>query len=319
MTHNPHEGNMTCQTATGQGQDKELILRGRKLAYQVWKQNTEEADKRPIIFLHGWLDNAASFSPLVNQLLSGNALSQNSFYALDFAGQGKSTWRSSEDEYTLQTDCADLLSFFNSLNIHSAIIIGHSRGAMVAWLFAALYPERTERCVFIDGMLPPPVGSDAYLKSLRESIMLRAQSDHQNFHSKASRFKDVEDAIRARMRSQFPVDYACAKYLAERGLLKEDDKVYWSYDPRLKSAHPYRFYRDQIMTINACFQTEALLIWATKGVLAEQSHGVVLDSKLSSICNELNIRTAKVAGSHHCHTGLSVQATAKAVIDFLRP
>ena len=90
----------------------------------------------PIVALHGWLDNALSFSVMAPFLCKYRLI------ALDLSGQGLSDHRSSDATYHIWDDVPQLLSVIASLGLDELVVMGHSRGAAIAVLLATALEEQ---------------------------------------------------------------------------------------------------------------------------------------------------------------------------------
>ena len=85
-------------------------------------------DAQPVLALHGWLDNAASFSALAPLL--------EDYYvvALDLTGHGQSSRRSADASYQIWDDLPQLAAVIESLGWQQFAVLGHSRGAIIGGL-----------------------------------------------------------------------------------------------------------------------------------------------------------------------------------------
>ena len=65
-------------------------------------------------------------------------------------------------DYTDARAIAVLLALLDRLGVARASLVGHSMGGRLAWTFAALHPERTDRLVLVspDGFASPELGYD---------------------------------------------------------------------------------------------------------------------------------------------------------------
>ena len=79
-------------------------------------------DGEPIMALHGWLDNALSFSVVAPKLEGYRVI------ALDLSGQGFSDHRSPDATYHIWDDIPQLLSVADQLGFEKLAVAGHSRG-----------------------------------------------------------------------------------------------------------------------------------------------------------------------------------------------
>ena len=76
----------------------------------------------PVLALHGWLDNAASFAVLAPRLANFHIV------ALDLTGHGKSSRRSADASYQIWDDLPEILGVVKQLGWNNFELMGHSRG-----------------------------------------------------------------------------------------------------------------------------------------------------------------------------------------------
>ncbi len=74
----------------------------------------------------------------------------------DLRGMGLSS--KPADGYDKWTQAADMRAVLGSLGIDAAVVVGHDIGTMVAYAYAARYPEKTQKLVVMDAPVPgiPP-------------------------------------------------------------------------------------------------------------------------------------------------------------------
>jgi len=118
-------------------------------------------DGVPVLALHGWLDNAGSFETLAPLISNANIV------AIDLPGHGLSDHRSPDSSYQVWDDLPQLFGLLDQLGWDKCILLGHSRGAMIATLMAAAMPERFTALITLDGMLPYPADDGNAIKHLR--------------------------------------------------------------------------------------------------------------------------------------------------------
>ena len=105
-------------------------------------------DGIPVLALHGWLDNAASFAriaPLFPQMR---------LIALDFAGQGKSDHRPDGVMYYFADMVFDVYCVMQALNWDRFTIMGHSMGGSVAALFSSCYADHISHLIMLESFGP---------------------------------------------------------------------------------------------------------------------------------------------------------------------
>src|SRR3954454_11404476 len=97
----------------------------------------------PVLLVHGFPDSSYLWRHQV-EALTGAGLRT---IAPDMRGFGASDKPAAVEEYLLTRAVADLVAILNALGIPQARLVGHDFGAAVAWIFAAVRPDRVERLV----------------------------------------------------------------------------------------------------------------------------------------------------------------------------
>ena len=104
-------------------------------------------DGLPVLALHGWTDNAATFDRLA-PLLPGLRI-----VALDLAGHGLSGRRVGAPYHFIDY-VADVAAAAEALGWRQFTLLGHSLGAGVAALLAGTWPDRVRKLVLLEGLGP---------------------------------------------------------------------------------------------------------------------------------------------------------------------
>jgi pimeloyl-ACP methyl ester carboxylesterase len=122
---------------------------------------------RPVIALHGWLDNAASFSNICDHL----ALDRP-FYAMELPGHGLSDHRPKSCSYQLLENIVDIAALVGALspNDEPVTLVGHSLGGIICSLYCASSPERVDRLVLLDSLGPMTDEVSSVLPQLRKAM-----------------------------------------------------------------------------------------------------------------------------------------------------
>jgi pimeloyl-ACP methyl ester carboxylesterase len=105
----------------------------------------DEGSGRPVILLHGFPDTGDLWRNQVTWLVN------NGFRTIvpDMRGRGRSGKPPSVSDYRLSTIVADVTGILDALGVKRAHVVGHDWSAAVAWLLAALAPDRVDRLVAI--------------------------------------------------------------------------------------------------------------------------------------------------------------------------
>ncbi|MEB2869156.1 alpha/beta fold hydrolase [Pseudomonas rhizosphaerae] len=266
-----------------------LSLPHIELAAQVYGPE----DGRPVLALHGWLDNANSFARLAPKLAGLRIV------ALDLAGHGCSGHRPVGAGHALWDYVHDVLEAADQLGWQRFSLLGHSLGGIVATLLASALPERIERLALIDGVVPPlGVAEEG---PLRLGEALRAQQGLR--HKRKSVYPDIDRAVLARMRGRIAVSHEAAALLAARGLEALAGGFSWRSDSRLTLPSPLRLGEEQALAYVQAIRCPSLLILAEQGLLV----------KNTALLAQLRLPMQALPGGHHLH--LDDDAGAKLVAD----
>jgi pimeloyl-ACP methyl ester carboxylesterase len=103
----------------------------------------------PAVCLPGLARTAADFEALAETLAS-DASRPRRVIALDYRGRGQSEYDRDPANYNFQVELADLLAVMAALDATPAILIGTSRGGILAMLLAAVRPSAIAGVVLND-------------------------------------------------------------------------------------------------------------------------------------------------------------------------
>lgn len=204
-----------------------------------------------VVALHGWLDNAASFLPLLPHLPELDLL------LLDLPGHGRSAHLPPAADYRLDTYVHAVLDAADALGWERFAVLGHSMGATVACVLAAAVPARVERLALVENVGPLAEAVEATAARLRQGVAaLRVLA------GKALRvFPDLEVAVRARLQAS-PMEEANARLLVERGTRAVAGGYTWRSDPRLTVPAPFRLAEEQVVALLASVECPVHVVYA---------------------------------------------------------
>ena len=100
-----------------------------------------------VILLHGYAENSHMWRPLMVQLAKTHTV-----IAPDLRGFGGSSKPMAG--YDKRTMAQDIHALAQSLGYRREIVVGHDIGLMVAYAYAAQYPNEVDRIVLMDAFLP---------------------------------------------------------------------------------------------------------------------------------------------------------------------
>ena len=252
---------------------------GLRLAGLAWGPK----DGRPVIALHGWLDNAGSFSVLA-PLLEGARV-----VALDAPGHGLSDPHGADANYNIWEDLPQLEGVLDALGWDQATLLGHSRGGIQSTIAAAAMPERIAGLITLDGLIGRPLEPDATARQL--GAFLR---DRRRHLARGPRHFASQDDFVAR-RVAYGVTEPVARRIGVRAL---EDAGAAGFrlrgDARLQGASAVKFSEDQYRAILGAVACPALVIWAEGGM-----RDMVKIAAPESLLKDA--RVARCPGDHHFH------------------
>jgi pimeloyl-ACP methyl ester carboxylesterase len=107
-----------------------------------------------VVLLHGYAETSRMWRPLMTKLAP-----RYTIVAPDLPGIGGSDIPS--DGLDMARAGARIHALVKGLGIESAIVVGHDIGLMVAYAYAAQFPQETEKLVLMDAFLPGVAGWEA--------------------------------------------------------------------------------------------------------------------------------------------------------------
>jgi pimeloyl-ACP methyl ester carboxylesterase len=261
--------------------------------------NIDKPVSSPVLCIHGWLDNAASFKPLFQYMKNTELV------AIDLAGHGHSSHRSKDAHYHFIDYIYDLLALFEVNQWKKLHLVGHSMGGMVASAFAAAFPEKVVSLTLIDSIGFVTEKVEKTTVSLRAGLLSRLQNEskQKSYHS------TIHSAIEARM-NVADLNYQQAKLLVERGILLTEKGYIWRSDSRLRTKSPVRLTMEQASQFICDINVPVQLIFADKG-LAMIKKGL---NDYQKCFKKLTIHS--LSGGHHIHME-QPKKTAEMLLNFI--
>ena len=103
----------------------------------------DEGEGRPVLLLHGFPDSSAVWRKQIPALVGAGFRT----IAPDLRGLGESDRPEEVDSYRLTNIMRDVIGVLDALELDRAHVVAHDFGAALAWVVAALRPERVDRLV----------------------------------------------------------------------------------------------------------------------------------------------------------------------------
>jgi pimeloyl-ACP methyl ester carboxylesterase len=251
--------------------------------------------------MHGWLDNAASFVPLMPYLREFDVV------ALDLPGHGASSHRASGYDYAFVDWIHDALDALDVLGWKSARLLGHSMGAAIATLVAASAPERVEKMALIEALGPLAGAATTAGTRLREAVTARRTAAQRPRRVIAN----LETAVKARLAVGDMGD-AAARLIVARNLEAVEGGWRWRSDPRLVLPSHLRITEEAALSIVRAVEAPTLLIAADPP--PPYFTAAMRDERVAQLRDG---RQVVLPGGHHLHME-QPEVVAPLLLDFLR-
>ena len=280
------------------GEEYRVAVRGTRIALCCWGA----PDGLPVLALHGWQDNAASFSVLA-PLLSGCRI-----VAPDLPGHGRSEHRPQQGGYHIWEDLPDLLALVDALGWPRFSLLGHSRGAIISMLFAVAAADRVRRVAALDGLVPWPVAPSDAPKQLARYLANATRRQ-----ARQRRYAEIDDAIAARQRVGEISDDAVRR-LAYRGLALDGDGYHWRGDVRLTHSSALKLSGEHNTAMLSALRCPLLFLRAERGVTTDaRAPEREVDTLYRAVAD---FREESLPGGHHFHMEDAAPALAERLTAF---
>ncbi len=261
-----------------------LAIDDRHIAY-LEVGNAKTAVKT-VVFVHGWLDNAASFHDQL-ELIAQQCPTWRAI-AIDLSGHGHSSHKSLHHFYSFHDYIDDLHLILNKLHAINVYLVGHSLGALITSCYSAAFPELISGLVQIEGHFPLAEPASLSVTRIRDGVLSRKRwraKPHRALESK-------QQAVSLRATANHLAD-AVIEPIVHRGGYMQGERWHWHHDSKLKCDSVYRMTFDQSAAIMAAIEVPHLVI------LGEQGYPELRSPRYLQALNNAIIEC--VAGGHHCH------------------
>ena len=259
---------------------------------------------RPVVGLHGWLDNANTFDKLAPMLPE-----DVHFVAIDLPGHGKSSHKPlGVSTYDWVVDIKRVAS---QLGWKKFSMISHSMAAEYSLLYAGTFPQDVERLILLDGFIAeineklveaPDVLAEHTKAMLKETAPLRLYPDLETMTLKLQ--QDIKE-----------LDEESAKILLARGTKQVPGGYMFTYDRHLLPPkyvnyginygyfrNPFQFSFDDYRSFFRRIRCQILLLKAS-----EVASFMTLNTKtkheelVNIIQRNSSVIIKEVSGNHYVH------------------
>ncbi|MGE5853814.1 MAG: alpha/beta fold hydrolase [Deltaproteobacteria bacterium] len=277
--------------------DRDTIV-SRKAMVENVKLHYLTAGQGPlVILLHGYTQTSRMWKPIIPRRAE-----KVTVIAPDLPGIGDSAIP--KDGSDMKTAAMCIHSLIRSIDIEKARVVGHDIGLMVAYAYAAQFPEETEKLVLMDAFLP---GVDGW-----EIVYNNPGIWHFRFNGPTP-----EALVRGRERVYF--DHFWNNFAADknRSLLKADRAVYaaaYARPGRMRAGWAYFVSFNQAAKDFAELSRSKLQMPAL-AIGGEKAFGELLGQQLKVVASDAKVVVLKNTG--HWVLEENPKGTTDALINFL--
>lgn len=239
-----------------------------------------------ILCIHGWLDNSASFIPLLKHMEGMNVI------AIDLPGHGKSSHKSIDAHYHFIDWVYDVLCIVEAKKWQNIHLVGHSMGGMIASAFAAAFPNKVKSLTLIDSIGFLYAKEQECTNQLRKGMLSRIKNKNQP--TKKTQKLTLEKAIKSRVLMS-DLSYEYAELIVSRNLKHSGEGVIWRSDRKLNTVSPYRLTLAQAEQLVSDVTVPTQLIYGSEGLIFVKD-GIEHFSTMIK-----NFTCKGLEGGHHIH------------------
>jgi pimeloyl-ACP methyl ester carboxylesterase len=232
--------------------DKFIDVLGLAIHYLEWGEPRGE----PLILVHGFLDQAASWGPFVSFLQAklGSALW---IVAPDCRGHGDSGWVGAGGYYHFPDYVFDLDCLIAALGAERSKLCGHSMGGSIALLYAGAFPEKVRQLVSIEGL--GAVGMNFSDAPARMEKWITELHDRGRNHFRV--YESVEAGARQLQQTNPRLTAQRALDLARSGMKQNaKGRWVWKFDPLHRTTSPQPSYSAQAIAFLRRIECPVLVV-----------------------------------------------------------
>ncbi|KAL9904769.1 putative serine hydrolase [Glossina fuscipes fuscipes] len=276
--------------------------------------------QRPILALHGWLDNCGTFAKLAPLLTS-----YRSILCIDLSGHGLSSHLPIGIQYEALEYVRTILRVMRAYNWKTVSLMGHSMGGAIAFDFAAIYPEHVDLIIGLD-IITFRTYSVKDMPTVLEYLIGKNMEFNERLTDKCVAMEPpcytMEECEHLLHEStDRSINLENCKYILERNVTRSTshpDKYYFSRDARVKVKRRYNAPPELIneMAKRICrVSIPHLVIKGGKSRIVSNDNTALTDYLQEN--NKNFVMHTYPPGTHHLHLN-NADAVAQIIIKFLQ-
>jgi pimeloyl-ACP methyl ester carboxylesterase len=249
-----------------------------------------------LLCLHGWLDNRASFIPMLPYMQAVECV------VVDMVGHGRSAHRDRASLYHYIDYVRDIKLIMDALQWEHCHLLGHSMGGSIALMAANAFSDHIQSLIMVDALHPlsrhPKDGPTMLHRSLEQFARWNP--------NRSKTFPDIDKAVKTRLKaSPYLHSEASARLIMEYATKKTKQGYTLLSDARLNFRSALMLSREQVEAFIQAVKQPVLAILATRGIVQNRQD---IDQTLGLF---QNINVNYIDGGHHVHMEKPQQVAEK--------
>nr|XP_006120557.1 serine hydrolase-like protein 2 isoform X3 [Pelodiscus sinensis]XP_025039077.1 serine hydrolase-like protein 2 isoform X4 [Pelodiscus sinensis] len=254
---------------------------------------------RPVLCLHGWLDNANTFNRLIPLLPKDYC-----YMAMDFGGHGLSSHRPAGFPYHFLDYVSEVCRVTAALKWSRFTLMGHSLGGSVAGMFSCIFPEMVDKLILVEscGFFPAPQESDMWLDSKRkviESLLSLEENKPQ-----PPKVRSPQEALQRLLQANSHLTEESGRILLQRGATEVMGGMVYNRDLRVLTHNQDALTLEQCSRFLREIQASVLMIIAQDGIFNPEKKSQYFVKPLQEAFQsnlKHRFQLAEVTGNHFVH------------------
>lgn len=294
-----------------------------KISVQIFG-DTKTLNAKPIIALHGFLDNSNSFKPIAPYITQNEP-----FYliAVDLPGMGFSSHIPEGIPYSTKFYLMCVRRIVMHFELEKFIFLTHSFGCSIALAYSACYSNEIIGLVLLDFAMRDCdfETKDSVAECWKEGIETYLKSEKSLMDKEKLGVKKpltYEHALKRLLESNKHIDESAAKVLLERGLITINNNLQYTRDIKLVAGTSLRDYHSEYNRIYESLfenlENPVMLLYATPPAFGEK-----LCNQVMHIMNQIKknskseVELIPFEGTHHFHM-VNPEEASKIILEFLK-
>ncbi|KAL0111629.1 hypothetical protein PUN28_013072 [Cardiocondyla obscurior] len=261
-----------------------------KVAGKLWGSQ----DKQPILAMHGWQDNAASFDNIAPLIAKNTPV-----LAIDLPGHGLSSWLPPGSMYN------ELVYFLLIKRIKKYFewerlkVMVHSLSAMTTYWYAATFPKEMQYVIALDFFKFPVIKPNSYAADFGKAVDAFFKFEENNIQPSYTRDEIMKKASVGFLQT---LDEASYITLMTRGTTQQKDGKYViNRDPRVRVVPVHTmFSQEQLDTFAKFITCPYLIIKGDINVYGEKKENFYKTLEVLKAAND-KVYFESISATHHLH------------------